>query len=64
MPSFDSTGGATPLGTTASPPHLSPYPAKLPRQLNVTLFPLDITTEHWLRSGTFASGWQLERLGG
>lgn len=47
-----------PAGQTSStppPPFLSPYPPKLDRQLNVTLFPLDITTSHWLRSGTFNS---------
>ncbi|KAL2017549.1 hypothetical protein VTK56DRAFT_1983 [Thermocarpiscus australiensis] len=32
---------------------LPPYPAKLPRQLKLTLFPLDITTPHELRKGFF-----------
>lgn len=35
------------------PPFLRPYPEKLSRQLNVTLFPLDITTDHWLRRRVF-----------
>ncbi|KAE9971151.1 hypothetical protein EG328_005805 [Venturia inaequalis] len=33
--------------------HLGPYPEKLSRRLRVTLFPLDITTTHWLRRGTY-----------
>jgi hypothetical protein len=37
------------------PPYLAPYPTGLDRQLKVTLFPLDITTNHWLRSGKFTS---------
>jgi hypothetical protein len=32
---------------------LPPYPNKLSRQLNLTLFPLDITTPHQLRKSTF-----------
>lgn len=32
---------------------LSPYPEKLSRQLNLTLFPLDITTPHLLRRSNF-----------
>ncbi|KAK4155499.1 Inosine/uridine-preferring nucleoside hydrolase domain-containing protein [Chaetomidium leptoderma] len=32
---------------------LPPYPAKLSRQLKLTLFPLDITTPHELRQGLF-----------
>jgi len=40
------------------PPFLSPYPSKLSKQLRVTLFPLDITTTHWLRRGTFNSTMQ------
>ncbi|KAK0730459.1 nucleoside hydrolase [Lasiosphaeris hirsuta] len=32
---------------------LPPYPAKLPRQLKLTLFPLDITTPHELRRNFF-----------
>lgn len=32
---------------------LPPYPAKLSRQLNLTLFPLDITTPHELHKGLF-----------
>ncbi|KAK3945336.1 pyrimidine-specific ribonucleoside hydrolase RihA [Diplogelasinospora grovesii] len=32
---------------------LSSYPAKLPRQLKLTLFPLDITTPHELRKNYF-----------
>lgn len=35
------------------PPFLAPYPAKLSRQLNVTLFPLDITEKHELTRGDF-----------
>ncbi|KAF2428693.1 nucleoside hydrolase [Tothia fuscella] len=35
------------------PPFLSPYPEKLSRQLQVTLFALDITTTHWLRRGPY-----------
>ncbi|KAK5168036.1 uncharacterized protein LTR77_006604 [Saxophila tyrrhenica] len=37
------------------PPHLSPYPKKLSRQLNLTLFPLDITERHSLTRGEFRS---------
>lgn len=33
--------------------HLRPYPAKLSRQLRVTLFPLDITSSHVLTRGQF-----------
>ena len=38
------------------PPNMSTlpaYPSKLSRQLNLTLFPLDITTPHLLRKSTF-----------
>lgn len=35
----------------ASPPLLSPYPDALPEQLNVTLFPMDITGKHVLTRG-------------
>jgi inosine-uridine nucleoside N-ribohydrolase len=33
--------------------HLAPYPSNLPCQLNLSLFPLDITTYHSLRSGKY-----------
>lgn len=33
---------------------LPPYPAKLPRQLKLSLFPLDLTTPHELRKNFFA----------
>lgn len=32
---------------------LPPYPAKLSKQLNLTLFPLDITTPHQLHRSAF-----------
>ncbi|KAI4729153.1 nucleoside hydrolase [Aureobasidium sp. EXF-10728] len=32
-------------------PHLAPYPAKLSRQLKLTVFPLDITTPHKITRG-------------
>ena len=32
---------------------LPAYPAKLSRRLNLTLFPLDITTPHQLRQSSF-----------
>lgn len=35
------------------PPYLAPYPKDLPRQLKVTLFPLDITERHVLTRGEF-----------
>lgn len=35
------------------PPFLGAYPQTLSRKLQVTLFPLDITTNHWLRRGAF-----------
>ncbi|GAB7348485.1 hypothetical protein MBLNU459_g6893t2 [Dothideomycetes sp. NU459] len=37
------------------PPFLAPYPDKLSRQLNVTIFPLDITTPHKITRGQFKS---------
>ena len=40
-------------GNDLRPPFLSPYPAKLPRQLRLTLFPLDITNRHVLRRGQY-----------
>ncbi|OQO04846.1 hypothetical protein B0A48_07863 [Cryoendolithus antarcticus] len=39
----------------APPPYLQPYPAKLSKQLNVTLFPLDITQQHEISRGEFQS---------
>lgn len=48
-----------PASTMPPPPAkvstLKPYPKKLSRQLNLTLFPLDITTPHLLRKSTFDS---------
>ncbi|EMD01080.1 hypothetical protein BAUCODRAFT_118789 [Baudoinia panamericana UAMH 10762] len=35
------------------PPYLAPYPAKLSRQLKVTLFPIDITEKHVITQGEF-----------
>ena len=37
---------------------LPPYPEKLPRQLPLTLFPLDITTPHLLNKGYFLNAIQ------
>ena len=37
------------------PPFLAPYPEKLSRRLNVTLFPLDITHLHVMTRGQFRS---------
>ncbi|KAF2221147.1 putative nucleoside hydrolase [Elsinoe ampelina] len=37
------------------PPHLSPYPRSLPKQLPITLFPLDITHVHNLTRTTFTN---------
>ena len=37
----------------APPPYLADYPDNLPRQLKVTLFPLDITNRHELTRGVF-----------
>lgn len=38
-----------------TPPALSPYPLNLSRQLNLTLFPLDITNKHTITRGAFRS---------
>ncbi|KAK4507703.1 hypothetical protein PRZ48_001438 [Zasmidium cellare] len=35
------------------PPFLQPYPPNLPRQLKITIFPLDITHRHSLSRGAF-----------
>lgn len=47
----------TPASTMPPTPHgrtsLPPYPPQLSRRLNLTLFPLDITTPHELRRGFF-----------
>ncbi|KAK0304205.1 hypothetical protein LTR01_007561 [Friedmanniomyces endolithicus] len=40
-------------GSDAPPPFLAPYPEKLSRRLNVTLFPLDITERHLLTRGEY-----------
>ncbi|KAK6442945.1 hypothetical protein LTR95_000823 [Oleoguttula sp. CCFEE 5521] len=48
----------TPAGQKADqapPPYLQAYPAKLSKQLNVTLFPLDITQQHEISRGEFQS---------
>ncbi|TKA75116.1 hypothetical protein B0A55_05021 [Friedmanniomyces simplex] len=37
----------------APPPFLAPYPDKLSKRLNVTLFPLDITERHLLTRGEY-----------
>ncbi|KAK0773236.1 hypothetical protein LTR38_016634 [Friedmanniomyces endolithicus] len=37
----------------APPPFLAPYPEKLSKRLNVTLFPLDITERHLLTRGEY-----------
>ncbi|KAG9957727.1 nucleoside hydrolase, partial [Aureobasidium melanogenum] len=39
------------LPGSQSLPHLAPYPAKLSRQLKLTVFPLDITTPHKITRG-------------
>ncbi|KAL2029367.1 hypothetical protein VTO58DRAFT_108559 [Aureobasidium pullulans] len=39
------------LPGSESLPHLAPYPAKLSRQLKLTVFPLDITTPHKITRG-------------
>ncbi|KAH0360903.1 nucleoside hydrolase, partial [Aureobasidium melanogenum] len=39
------------LPGSKSLPHLAPYPAKLSRQLKLTVFPLDITTPHKITRG-------------
>ncbi|THW18374.1 nucleoside hydrolase [Aureobasidium pullulans] len=39
------------LPGSESLPHLAPYPAKLSRQLKLTVFPLDITTPHKIIRG-------------
>ena len=48
-----------PASTMPPPPAkistLKPYPKKLTKQLNLTLFPLDITTPHKLLKSTFDS---------
>ncbi|KAI9827490.1 MAG: hypothetical protein M1832_004840 [Thelocarpon impressellum] len=36
-----------------APPYLPQYPSTLSKQLNLTLFPLDVTTTHWLRRADF-----------
>jgi inosine-uridine nucleoside N-ribohydrolase len=54
----------TPASTMPPPPpklsSLPPYPAKLSRKLNLTLFPLDITTPHLLTKSLFEG--KVERL--
>lgn len=54
----------TPASTMPPPPprpsSLLPYPAKLSRMLNLTLFPLDITTPHLLTKSMFEG--KIERL--
>ncbi|OQO12021.1 hypothetical protein B0A48_02660 [Cryoendolithus antarcticus] len=48
----------TPAGQKADqapPPYLQPYPGTLSKQLNVTLFPLDITQQHEISRGEFQS---------
>lgn len=44
--------------TSPPPPFLSPYPTPLSRQLNLTLFPLDITEPHTLTRGAFKAAVQ------
>lgn len=43
---------------------LPPYPSKLPRQLKLTLFPLDITDPHELRRGSFTEQIEKHRAAG
>lgn len=52
-PTPNSTIPPTPpaLPESQSMPHLAPYPAKLSRQLNLTVFPLDVTTPHKVTRG-------------
>jgi inosine-uridine nucleoside N-ribohydrolase len=52
-PSPNSTVPPSPpaLPGSKSLPHLAPYPSKLSRQLNLTVFPLDITTPHKITRG-------------
>ncbi|PNS18985.1 hypothetical protein CAC42_6080 [Sphaceloma murrayae] len=46
----DATGQVT---DSSTPPHLADYPPSLPKQLPITLFPLDITSQHTLSKGRF-----------
>ncbi|TKX19931.1 hypothetical protein C1H76_7815 [Elsinoe australis] len=39
--------------STPPPPHLADYPKNLPKQLPITLFPLDITSQHLLTKPHF-----------
>ena len=42
-----------PSSHSPSPPYLPGYPATLSTQLKLKLFPLDVTTTHWLRRTEF-----------